>query len=198
VRHKATGLSEPVLLTCRNCGKRFYASPSQRHRFRNPTAKGQPKYGYCCSQRCVNLVGRRGKPLTARQFARAVLNQEIRAGRITRPDTCARCGEKPGFSAYGRSKIHGHHSDYNKPLEVTWLCVRCHYDDSNHRKRLGSATPNSVLREEQIPEIRRLLKAGVARRSIADLFGVNKETIGHISRGKTWKHVAIEEGRSNG
>jgi hypothetical protein len=50
---------------------------------------------------------------------RAVLNAICR-GDLTRPKNCSRCG------AVGR--IHGHHEDYGKPLEVIWLCNACHLD----------------------------------------------------------------------
>lgn len=30
---------------------------------------------------------------------------------------CEKCGEK---------NAHAHHEDYDKPLEVTWLCHKCH------------------------------------------------------------------------
>ena len=33
------------------------------------------------------------------------------------PKPCERCGAKAD---------HKHHDDYDKPLEVTWLCVHCH------------------------------------------------------------------------
>lgn len=51
----------------------------------------------------------------------AVLNA-IRTGALTRPATCSECGKLPT----GKSKIHGHHRDYLKPLEVVWLCTKCH------------------------------------------------------------------------
>jgi hypothetical protein len=48
---------------------------------------------------------------------RAVRNA-IQRGELVRPDACSDCG--------ARGRIHAHHYDYLKPLEVTWLCPRCH------------------------------------------------------------------------
>lgn len=39
-------------------------------------------------------------------------------GLITPPESCPRCGYK--------GKLVGHHHDYSKPLEVEWMCQRCH------------------------------------------------------------------------
>lgn len=38
---------------------------------------------------------------------------------LVNPGQCQLCGEK-------ELKIQGHHFDYSKPLEVTWLCRECH------------------------------------------------------------------------
>lgn len=50
--------------------------------------------------------------------AHNILNAEIRAGRITRPLHCEKCGKE--------SRVDGHHTDYSKPLVVIWLCRSCH------------------------------------------------------------------------
>lgn len=39
------------------------------------------------------------------------------SGALT-PQPCERCG--------ATEDIHAHHADYSKPLEVEWLCRRCH------------------------------------------------------------------------
>ena len=42
----------------------------------------------------------------------------LKSGELVRPSTCSRCG-KGGV-------IEGHHTLYEKPLEVVWLCRSCH------------------------------------------------------------------------
>lgn len=54
-----------------------------------------------------------------RRKALSLLNRAVKRGVITRPIVCTRCGALD-------PKINGHHHDYDKPLDVTWLCYRCH------------------------------------------------------------------------
>ncbi len=56
-----------------------------------------------------------------RYKARYTLTNAIRDGRIEKPCTCSRCREE-----FPLRRIHAHHTDYSKPLDVLWLCVRCH------------------------------------------------------------------------
>ena len=51
--------------------------------------------------------------------ARRKLRQEIAMGRMVKPTHCSRCGTSI-------LRIEGHHPDYEKPLEVIWLCSICH------------------------------------------------------------------------
>lgn len=55
---------------------------------------------------------------TEREYARIKLNNAVKLGKVIRPSTCSRCQEK--------AKVQGHHPDYSKPLEVIWLCSKCH------------------------------------------------------------------------
>lgn len=50
--------------------------------------------------------------------ARRDVRQAIISGRMKRPESCQECGSV--------SEIHGHHIDYTRPLDVDWLCAKCH------------------------------------------------------------------------
>lgn len=52
-----------------------------------------------------------------RQMARAALSRAVRDGKVEKLP-CAFCGTADGLEA--------HHHDYEKPLDVTWLCRPCH------------------------------------------------------------------------
>lgn len=53
----------------------------------------------------------------------------------------------------------------------------------------GEDCNSSKLTDANILEIRRLSNEGLSQRSIGDLLGVSHVTIGHVLRGRTWKHV---------
>ncbi|QTC89414.1 hypothetical protein IFE19_01385 [Brevundimonas pondensis] len=67
--------------------------------------------------------------------AHNAVNNAVRDGRLTK-EPCLFCGE---------AKVHGHHQDYSKPLDVIWLCPRCHH-------RLHANFPETAAHE---PEHRR-------------------------------------------
>lgn len=50
----------------------------------------------------------------------------VKAGDLEPPEVCERCGGSPTEYADGRRGLQAHHSDYDKPLEVEWLCKQCH------------------------------------------------------------------------
>lgn len=49
--------------------------------------------------------------------AHSAVGHALRSGKLTRLP-CEGCGD-------GRL-VHAHHDDYSKPLEVRWLCPKCH------------------------------------------------------------------------
>ena len=55
-----------------------------------------------------------------KQNARARVMYALIHGKIKRPEKCPLCGKEAVCQA--------HHEDYNKPLEVRWMCRQCHAD----------------------------------------------------------------------
>lgn len=51
--------------------------------------------------------------------AHNAINNALRDGKIERPNYCSDCG-------LATSNLEAHHEDYSKPLDVEWLCTRCH------------------------------------------------------------------------
>jgi ribosomal protein S27AE len=56
--------------------------------------------------------------------ARRAALYAVKIGKLRRPEACSDCGKT--------CKPHAHHADYSKPLDVTWLCGRCH--GKEHRR----------------------------------------------------------------
>jgi excisionase family DNA binding protein len=68
-----------------------------------------------------------------RQRAYSKVQWALRTGRLIR-QPCGRCGSK---------RSEAHHEDYDKPLDVTWLCRSCHR--GRHWRVNGVVKPTSKL-----------------------------------------------------
>lgn len=62
-------------------------------------------------------VNRKRHPIKYK--ARAALNNALASGKIKKPKECSKCSASNVI-------IHGHHSDYKRPLDVIWVCPECH------------------------------------------------------------------------
>jgi len=62
----------------------------------------------------------------ADDHAHNMVEYAVRVGSVERKTVCQECGNMGQFKD-GRSKIQAHHPDYNKPLDVIWLCQKCHH-----------------------------------------------------------------------
>lgn len=60
-----------------------------------------------------------------KKHASTLVSRAVRSGKIQKPSSCSACGKTD-------CRIEGHHHDYNKPLDVAWLCKKCHY--AEHHK----------------------------------------------------------------
>jgi len=56
--------------------------------------------------------------------ARAKTKYAIRSGKLVK-QPCEVCGDL---------KVHAHHTDYSKPLEIMWLCQKHHTEEHNRLK----------------------------------------------------------------
>src|SRR5690242_8607704 len=46
------------------------------------------------------------------------LNRALKLGLLAKPAACERCEQS--------AAVEGHHDNYDKPLNVKWLCRKCH------------------------------------------------------------------------
>lgn len=57
----------------------------------------------------------------AKSEAHRLVQAALSHKEIIKPDNCSACSKE----ATGH-KLHAHHDDYNKPLDIIWLCNKCH------------------------------------------------------------------------
>lgn len=148
----------PEQATCRTCGTEFTRRPWQvrKHDSQCLTCHNNDQQDYKRSERCRDVrreraVRDRDAGLTRegdrrhgqrsrlkypeKWRAREITRNALRRGDLVRPEQCQRCGSVPTRSRAGLVQIHAHHVDYANPLEIEWLCSRCHRDE--HRRALG-------------------------------------------------------------
>ena len=70
-----------------------------------------------------------------RRSAFAAVYEATSKGKLIRPDTCSKCGNT-GY-------IVAHHHDYESPLDVVWLCLRCDRQLHANLKRKDQASRSS-------------------------------------------------------
>lgn len=59
-----------------------------------------------------------------KRTANRCVEAAVLAGVLVKPGECDECGSyNADFGVYA---LHAHHDDYGKPLDVRWLCPKCH------------------------------------------------------------------------
>ncbi|GAG23980.1 unnamed protein product [marine sediment metagenome] len=61
---------------------------------------------------------KRAEEFPKQHKANALIGLEIKRGKVTRPENCTACLKK--------CKPQAHHHDYDKPLDVIFMCAECH------------------------------------------------------------------------
>lgn len=76
------------------------------------------KYNHCYLEKNREVIYKRRNKYVAEKtgYAVAKVEEAIRSGKMVRL-SCEICGEE---------KAEAHHDNYNNPLEVRWLCKKCH------------------------------------------------------------------------
>lgn len=93
---------------CRNC-KSNYLSQQKRY---NPITRDNH------IKKSVEAVAKWREKNAHKRKAHRVVEWAVKTGKIIKPKICPVC-DNFGF-------IHSHHKDYSKPLEIEWMCSKCH------------------------------------------------------------------------
>lgn len=80
--------------------------------------------------------------------ARNVTKIAIKNGKLVRPEKCQSCGIP--------CKPESHHEDYSKPLEVEWLCIKCHGLKTPSVERVTNGRKGGLSRARKLTRARRL------------------------------------------
>ena len=64
-----------------------------------------------------------------KRTARVAVSNAVRDGRLVKPNQCSVCG--------GKGSPEAHHPEYGKPLEVVWMCRKCHRSLHKRLDKIG-------------------------------------------------------------
>jgi len=114
--YKHSAMKDGYLNKCKECNKK----DSSRNRYKNIDAVRayDRERGKSPERRKLALEQNRRwrSEDKRRQVAHNAVSRAIKKGLLVK-ESCKRCNEE---------KSEAHHEDYDKPLDVVWLCSKCH------------------------------------------------------------------------
>lgn len=120
--YRHVGMADGHLNKCKNCAKRDvstnYRDNFAHYKLYEVERNKRPKRKEDRTKRTVKF--RKENP--EKYAAHTLVNNAVRDGKLGKLP-CEVCGAVDS---------HGHHDDYNKPLDVVWLCPKHHVE--RHRK----------------------------------------------------------------
>jgi hypothetical protein len=102
---------------CKECRKRYM----KHRRLTNTVVQEQDRARYQNPERkrkIAERVRQWNEKYPAAYRAHYTVTNAVRDRRLKK-EPCSICGTT--------ERVHGHHKDYSKPLDVTWLCAKCHH-----------------------------------------------------------------------
>ena len=109
---------------CRDCCNAALRAYRARHREKTRAQNRR----YNRKRHDARVAYQRRPEVRKKQAARQLVCWAVKCGLLEKPDRCRRCGTEPP-----PRRLHAHHPDYTKPLDVIWLCSLCH--GREHRRK---------------------------------------------------------------
>lgn len=116
--------------------------------------------------------------------AQCSVREAVRRGELIKPTQCQDCG----IALAPRLLAGHHHKGYERPLDVIWLCQKCH-SKAHYVKRPNAFYSYMKLHDADVLEIVRLRKSGRSLREVAEKYGVTVSHVSHICRGKRFLYL---------
>ena len=120
-------MADGHLNKCKSCTR----SDVKAHRKENPDRELETRLRACAK-----------KP--THKNAYMAVEAAIRCGKLEKPERCQGCGRSAS-----ETRISAHHYDYEKPLDVIWLCAACHRPIDKVRAFVESGRPWSEWKHEK-------------------------------------------------
>jgi hypothetical protein len=128
--YKHPQMPDGFLNKCKECAKKDSKERERRLRTTDPNWLASERKRCRAKQANYRKLGLAHKTSNAVKHAwrkrnklksrtHSVASRAVRAGKITPKSVCEGCGKK-------HPRLEKHHPDYSKPLEVQWLCPKCH------------------------------------------------------------------------